>query len=295
MDQLTLLLGIDNMEALRQTDDPKEQADILLEACDSSIDGVAGCGVVRLSLSRTTDDETYEYLDAIQSEILSFTDECEDKPEEWISRSMWQRERIVEARTITVEWECRRMFGQACDEISEQTSLVEGWQDSIVSAERWLDVDRAWFKEVGRYNPEAIDGGTMMSCWETQRIQRPSLVKKLVGIVRMIIQVPIEICLKVQVIWLVYISTEKMADCDTCLDGIDNNCDGAMNCADPACAPCFVGQGVGCGGGAESPCAQGGCASPDQSGKERMYRSFGLIMMAMFITIIRRREKRHTA
>ena len=85
-----------------------------------------------------------------------------------------------------------------------------------------------------------------------------------------------------------------MADCDTCLDGIDNNCDGAIDCADPACAPCFVGQGVGCGGGEESPCAQGGCASPDQSGKERMYRSLGLIMMAMLISIIRRRETRST-
>ena len=291
-DQLTLLLGFDNMEALRQMTDPIDQADILLQACDSSIEGVAGCGIVRLSLSRTTDEETYEFLDAIQSEILSFPSECEERTEEWISRSMWQRERIVEARTITVEWECRRMYGQACNEISAQTRLLDGWESSMLSPERWLDVDRAWFKEIGRYNPESIDGGTMMSCWgdptdatakfneevggdcsdtdPNAHRDNPEGPGDLVGL---------------------YLYGD-MADCDTCLDGIDNNCDGAIDCADPACAPCFVGQGVGCGGGEESPCSQGGCASPDQSGKERMYRSLGLIMMAMIISIIRRREKR---
>ena len=294
-DQLTLLLGFDNMEALRQMDNPEDEADILLQACNSEVDGAAGCGIVRLSLSRSTDDDTYEYLDAVQSEILSFSTECEEHTEEWVSRSMWQQERIVEARTITVEWECRRMYGQACDEISSQTRLLDGWESSMVSPERWLDVDRAWFKEVGRYNPEAIDGGTMMSCWgdptdPTARFNEdvggdcddtdpnahrdnPEGPGDLVGL---------------------YLYGD-MADCDTCLDGIDNNCDGAIDCADPACAPCFVGQGVGCGGGEESPCAQGGCASPDQTGKESMYRSLGLIMMAMIISIIRRREKRSAA
>jgi hypothetical protein len=294
-DQLTLLLGFDNMEALRQSESPEEQADILLQACDSDIEGVAGCGIVRLSLSKTTDDETYEYLDAIQSEILSFSTECEERTEEWISRSMWQRDRIVDARTITVEWECRRMYGQACNEISAQTRLLTGWEDSMLSPERWLDVDRAWFKEIGRYNPESIDGGTMMSCWgdptdptakfnvevggdcadddASAHRDNPEGPGDLVGL---------------------YLYGD-MADCDTCLDGIDNNCDGAIDCEDPACAPCFVGQGVGCGGGKDSPCAQGGCASPDQSGKERMYRSLGLIMMAMIISIIRRRETRSVA
>ena len=154
------------------------------------------------------------------------------------------------------------MYGQACDEISDQTRLLDGWESSMVSTERWLDVDRAWFKEIGRYNPEAISGGTMMSCWgdptdptdnfneevggdcadndSDAHRDNPEGPGDLVGL---------------------YLYGD-MADCDTCLDGIDNNCDGAIDCADPACAPCFVGQGVGCGGGEESPCSQGGCASP---------------------------------
>jgi MYXO-CTERM domain-containing protein len=36
-------------------------------------------------------------------------------------------------------------------------------------------------------------------------------------------------------------------DCSTCLDGMDNNCDGLLDQEDPACARCFVGQGYGCG------------------------------------------------
>ena len=82
----------------------------------------------------------------------------------------------------------------------------------------------------------------------------------------------------------------KLADCDTCLDGIDNNCDGNIDCADPACAQCFVGQGVGCGGGAESPCSQGGCSAPDYTNGERLYRSGLLLMVALFGLYRRRKD-----
>ena len=80
-----------------------------------------------------------------------------------------------------------------------------------------------------------------------------------------------------------------MADCSTCLDGIDNNCDGNIDCADPACAQCFVGQGVGCGGGADSPCMQSGCSTQYGKGNERLYQSFILITLALGIALYRRR------
>ena len=141
-----------------------------------------------------------------------------------------------------------------------------------------------------RYNPAAITSGTMMSCWgdptdvttsisvevggdcddstDKAHRDRPEGPGDLVGL---------------------YLHGD-MADCETCLDGLDNNCDGSIDCADPACAPCFVGQGLGCGGGSESPCAQGGCSAPYQNGKERMYRSLILIMIAFVVSIFRRRE-----
>jgi hypothetical protein len=286
-DQLTLLLGQNNMQALR-TASIEEEADILLQACE--LDDAAGCAIVRLSLSKTTDDDTYDYLDSIQSQILSFSDECEARPEEWVSRTMWQRDRIVEARRLTVEWECRRMYGKACNEISSQTRLSSDWMESMVSAERWLDTDRVWFKELGRYNPAPIDDGTMMSCWGDPSDETTKLNERVGGDCnddnneahRDIPEGPGDLV-------GIYLYGET-ADCSTCLDGIDNNCDGAIDCADPACAPCFVGQGVGCGGGADSPCSQGGCSSPDQGGQDRLYKSIALIMMALVVSRIRRRE-----
>jgi hypothetical protein len=213
-----------------------------------------------------------------------------DRPEEWISRTTWQRERILEARKTTVEWECKRMFGKECSQITDTTSLKTDWESSMISSERWLGVDRVWYKEIGRYYPETISDGTLMSCWgdptdTTSQIKKdvggdcndesadshrdqPEGPGDLVGL---------------------YLYGD-LEDCSTCLDGLDNNCDGAIDCADPTCAPCFVGQGVGCGGGTESPCAQGGCSTPDQNLEERRYRSFGLIMMALLISLLRRRE-----
>ena len=34
--------------------------------------------------------------------------------------------------------------------------------------------------------------------------------------------------------------------CGTCVDGIDNNCDGRVDQDDPACSQCFVGWGFSC-------------------------------------------------
>ena len=105
-------------------------------------------------------------------------------------------------------------------------------------------------KKFGRYNPEAIDGGTLMSCWGDPTDPTAKFSEEVGGDCadddssahRDMPEGPGDLV-------GLYLYGE-MADCDTCLDGIDNNCDGAIDCADPACAPCFVGQGVGCGGGA---------------------------------------------
>ena len=124
-DQLTLLLVRQHGDS-ETGDSGEEQADILLQACDTDIEGVGGCGIVRLSLSRTTDDETYEYLDAIQSEILSFSGNVKNAQKSGF-QGMWQQERIVDARTITVEWECRRMYGQGTVKfLSKQGCLMGG-------------------------------------------------------------------------------------------------------------------------------------------------------------------------
>ena len=87
-------------------------------------------------------------------------------------------------------------------------------------------------------------------------------------------------------------------DCRTCLDNIDNNCDGQADCDDPACAPCFVGQGFGFGSGGESPCAQPGCQQVASSPSAT--RGFaGLALLAAGVVLVgfvgRRREEEDTA
>ncbi len=80
-------------------------------------------------------------------------------------------------------------------------------------------------------------------------------------------------------------------DCDTCLDGIDNNCDGAIDCADPACAACFVGQGAGCGGGTEAPCAQSGCSAQWGDARRQVQQGVLLGMLGFLVVLARRRER----
>ena len=96
------------------------------------------------------------------------------------------------------------------------------------NSSKWLNADRTWWKELKRFNPIAITGGTMMSCWgdptdpttplseqvggdcndEDGRTHRdnPEGPGDLVGL----------------------FLDGTMADCSTCLDGIDNNCDGSL-------------------------------------------------------------------
>ncbi|MFH1466856.1 MAG: hypothetical protein ABIO70_20905 [Pseudomonadota bacterium] len=81
------------------------------------------------------------------------------------------------------------------------------------------------------------------------------------------------------------------ADCSTCLDGIDNNCNGLMDCAEPACADCFIGQGVGCGGGGDSPCLDAGCAA-SRAGRQLPGTALALALMALAGAVVRWRVRR---
>ena len=199
---------------------------------------------------------------------------------------MWQQDRIVEARKTVIEWECRRMYGRSCAEVTDGIELQADWMVSMQSAERWIASDRIWWKEIGRFNPLPIVDGTMMSCWgdPTDSASETSVetggdcddVSSLAH--RDNAEGPGDLI-------SLYLDG-TLADCSTCLDGVDNNCDGLTDCEDPACAQCFVGQGFGCQGG-KSPCAQGGCSASIDSG-DRLYRS--LLLISIAIVAFRRRQ-----
>jgi hypothetical protein len=79
-----------------------------------------------------------------------------------------------------------------------------------------------------------------------------------------------------------------LAACDRCLDGIDINCDGTLDCQDPTCAACFVGQGAGCAD-ADSPCAAGGCTALPPG--PLFPTGFALTGLTLGAVLIRRRRR----
>jgi len=261
----------------------------LLQACSERDDGA--CTVVHLTLDGDVDEETYDnYVDIPGA----FSDGCRDLPEQWIARSLWQHDRILEARQTVVEWECQRMFGTDCSQVDDSTQLVSTWSNGMESAERWLSAVDTWWKELDRFEAETAHNDTFLTCWGDPREPTDTLSDFTGGDCddtnatgssanRDNAEGPDD---------LIGLYLGAPADCSTCLDGIDNNCDGNVDCADPACARCFVGQGVGCSRGEDAPCAQAGCAIATPKGGAFLDRFFAAAVLALFAVLYRRRERR---
>ena len=157
---------------------------------------------------------------------------------------------------------------------------------SLTTSARW------WWMEVGRYSPQSFTAGTLAYCWGDPS-DYPVVLNDGVGgdcndsstiANRDLSEGPGDL-----LGWYY----EDPASCDTCLDGIDNNCDGSTDCADPACAPCFVGQGAGCGGGVEAPCAEmGGCGTTRAPLTNARQRTLVGTLLALMIVAVRRRSFR---
>jgi len=236
------------------------------QRCDSSATQLDTSG----SADTSTDSGTSAYAST----------ECRlGRPEQYITRSVWTQERIAESRRVVVEWECQAMFDLPCSKVdldSTPGNIANRQPNRAITADE-IKANLWYWKELARYEIEVVDG-SLGWCWgdptgdaSTDNItdevggdcddsesgahrDNPEGPGDLLG-------------------WL----DGEPADCSTCLDGIDNNCDGLPDCADPACAPCFVGQGYGCGGNKASPCASVGCAA-DNGASWTPLRSRGLLM-----------------
>ena len=301
-EQLTLLLGGEDndtslgasrLEAALGSGNAREDArrttsEILLEACQRE-DGF--CSVVRLTLDDDVDETTY---DDFVSQVGAFTGECEDLPEQWIARAMWQHDRILEARQTVIEWDCLRLYGEYCEELDSSSSLlVDSWDEGMQSADRWLDAVDTWWRELDRFDVATAHTETYLTCWGDPRVETDSISQETGGDCddstetgadanRDNPEGPDD---------LLGLYLGSPADCSTCLDGVDNNCDGNIDCADPACARCFIGQGVGCSRG-DDPCAQAGCANGSPRGGAHLDRVFAAALVALFAVLYRRRERR---
>ena len=206
-------------------------------------------------------------------------------------RLVWPGERILESRRRVIEWDCFVTFGTyGCGHLEPSFGRAE--LDSfkttigaIYGASRardfvtddalyCLEKDPAWKKELRRFRSSESSeeaevlsryDDNLLSCWGDPTVD-PDLGNSISprvggdcadgaeGAHRDGLEGPYD--LRSGFI-------DKIASCETCLDGLDNNCDGLMDCEDPGCAPCFIGQGTGCAGAAEgSPCASsGGCSA----------------------------------
>ena len=204
---------------------------------------------------------------------------------------MWQHDRIVEARNTVVEWECLRLYGTECSEVElTDTELADDWDVEMSSARRHLEADSLWWKELGRFEPSSAHTETLLTCWgdpsDSAGIDEETGGDCADGDAtanRDNAEGPDD---------LIGLYLGSPADCSTCLDGIDNNCDGNTDCADPACARCFIGQGIGCSRGDDAPCTQAGCSFAAPEGGAFLDRLFSAAFIALFAVLYRRRERR---
>jgi hypothetical protein len=292
--QLASLIGEDVlMDALRNGNKSEGQrADVSELLTDICTKDYGSCTIVRASYSAAADERTYDdYI--VQPGALSA--ECGDHPEQWISRAVWQHDRILEARRTVIELECQRLFGESCSELDVSSPLVSDWKSSRsdFTVDRYLDSVDTWWKELDRYEVEPALSETFLTCWGDPRDPTDSITDQTGGDCddssetgaqahRDLPEGPDD---------LLGLYLDMAVSCSTCLDGIDNNCDGNVDCADPACARCFIGQGVGCSRG-DTPCAQSGCSNGTPQGGALIDRFFAAAVLALFAVLYRRRETR---
>ena len=286
------------------------------------------CVVVKVGLAEDDDQQISTYMGSIASESQGWEDPetwscASDYPEQVVTRSVWNPERILESRKRVVEWECLRLYGHTCTELAENPDLagtvnVEGTAgETGVSAEISRDAPVEWPVTFGRYTLSVVSEGNILGCWgdpsavgleavddyiggdcdnadsssNMYELEGPA---DLYGVWRSSLPPNGRYGRNVNANKGLYLELGEL-DCRTCLDGIDNNCDGQADCDDPACAPCFVGQGFGFGSSGESPCAQPGCtqvaAAPSAT---RGFTGLALLASAVLLTgLVGRRREEH--
>jgi hypothetical protein len=275
--------------------------------CEALAD--ARCSVVELTLNPSTDQNIYDTT-LIHPECTYDVNGALYHPEQAITRTVWSQEQIAASRKLVVEYECYRMFGTFGCEPERFSKELDGyptWQSPYqgqieVSGGFFAlpDVPDAvytdfsdWWMHMNRYSPVTVKGsGTIAGCWGDPRIGVNHVDSAAtIGVVG-------GDCIQITD------KTTKVAasaanrghaegpgdllgrylgvaaDCATCQDGIDNNCNQLLDRDDPACAQCFVGQGSGCG-----------CSAATPSGRLGRTATPALLLWVLLLAAVRRRER----
>jgi hypothetical protein len=274
----------------------------------------AHCAITRLVLSAESDLDLFEDRDADPWEgCLDGNTTAAERawhPEQAITRSVWSRDRVAQARKLVVEWECYRHFGTfGCPgDLTIPEDFAATWRSPYPTEPRpggfiddvaWRFIDteglrmdtdlESWFN---RYDPVTAPEGLYIGCWGDPRIRGVEPLRQFNvtggdcddteeggGANRDQSEGPGD---------LLGVFNDDIAACDTCTDGIDNNCNGLADCAEPACARCFVGQGVGCGAGV---CSSGGCSSGGSASTGTLGATGGTSLLLMMLGFGWRRRK----
>jgi hypothetical protein len=231
-------------------------------------------------------------------------------PEQAVTRTVWSRDQIVAARKLVVDFECYRMYGTfGCD--PKRTTVLPGdesWVSPYLNMRAptggffplpdvptgVINDHPEWWIYLNRFTPASVDGvGTLVGCWGDPRQDLIALTDGAATIDevggdckssktdkekfdpvfanRGASEGPGDLMAR-------YLA--KSVDCSTCLDDVDNNCNGMTDADDPACAQCFVGQGYGCG-----------CSAGGDRGSLGRTASPVLVLSALLLAFIRRRER----
>ena len=309
-DELERLLGAEALESALAADSLEEALQYCIRAhrCDEDpalpgCEEVYGaCAVISLELE-----------DGLDTDLGSLDAACDwrEHPDELITRTVWHRDRILQARELVAWWECYRVFGTyGCADLDPPTGDgdvdLDLEQVIVPGGREWLDEELfhdllatnadGWI-ELSRYEPILVDT-VMAGCWDEDvdkalAEQQPPSVPLALDTVGGDCSEGSGSANRDQVegsddLYGVFFDLER--DCANCLDGVDNNCNGLTDCEDPACADCFVGQGMGCGA-AGSPCAQTGCAAAGGRSREEGVAAM-LLLLICLARIVRRQERR---
>lgn len=190
---------------------------------------------------------------------------------------MWPADRIREARFTITEWECYQLYGKSCLDVRPTDTSTAIRDPDPIGFSFALESDERWWKEVGRYEPAEVVSGSLEECWgdpsQTGAVSRSDVGGDCAdgnsGASRDKPEGPGD---------LVGAYLNEAVDCSACLDGIDNNCDGQADCADPSCAICFIGEGYGCAA-PDSPCKGAGC---EATASDSQTQSYLMSVLALF-------------
>lgn len=294
--EVSRIVGADHLDAAIFAAADARPADAvapLLAACiQAEIEqGPSRCAVARITIDQAADAGLD---DAEVNPAHASNPDCAAHPEQQTLRTVWSRERILQARRLVEEWECYRLSGTfGCGDASPEGywETLPDFSDDPAPGGRFssrvpdaaLTTDARWWQELTRFTPVSAANGILSGCWaedDADEITGGDCVDASGATNREGVEGPAD---------LLVAFYELDPECDSCLDGVDNNCNSLIDCDEPACAACFAGNGLGCAS-SDSPCGQAGCAA--SAGSRRLGDlggSFlGLALMALATTFRRR-------